>query len=171
MSNDTATETEYRDELTPHDILDHYHDEIDDDILARVRGDDADDRATSLFVALFTPPTRTLILDALVSERGRPMTAQQIADHHPDLSVSSVNRHRDALISLGVVAEGEQMGNARTFRLNSAHPVAGMLGMIVNIFLWGETPLLFGEQFVSDEPAPTAVDDWRPEAYPDHLTE
>lgn len=102
-----------------------------------------------MFHCLFTPKSRTLILDALMSARGDALSAQTIANHHDDLSVSGVNRHREALLDLGVIVETGKVGNAMMYQLNKNHPVVQLLAMIDNIVMWGETPMLLGEEFTS----------------------
>jgi hypothetical protein len=105
----------------------------------------------SVFRSLFVPKSRALILDALISARGDALSAQIIANHHDDLSVSGVNRHREALLDQGVVVEAGKVGNAMTYQLNEHHPVVQLLAMLDNIVMWGETPMLLNEEFIAEE--------------------
>lgn len=105
----------------------------------------------SVFSSLFTPKSRTLILDALISARSDAISAQTIANHHDDLSVTGVNRHREALIDLGVVVEAGKVGNAMTYQLNRDHPVVQLLAMLDNLVVGGETPILLNEDFVAED--------------------
>lgn len=134
-------------DLTPEDILRTYH---DDSFLETYGGE-------SIFVQLFTPKTRALILDVLVSERGDPFTARRIVDHHDALSTTSFNRHKQALLDLGVMVKADKQGNAQRYALNTKHPIAQLLAMIDNIGMWGETPQLLGEQFLTESDEPTAI--------------
>lgn len=145
---DTDEETDAR--LTPLDLLDQYH---GDEFVAEYGGE-------SVFRQLFTPKTRALVLDVLVSERGAPLTAQEIANHHTDLSVTGVNRHRDALIDLGVIVEDGKRGNAMTYALARSHPVAQVLAMLDDLLLWGETRPALDEQFITESDQPSAIAEW-----------
>lgn len=137
-------------ELTPLDLLDQY------------RGESFTEKygGASAFSELFTPKTRALLLDVLVGERGDALTAREIADRHPDLSVTGVNRHREALLDLGVLVPAGKRGNARTYALASEHPVAQVLVMLDDLLQWGETPVRLDERFVSDAEEPRAIEEW-----------
>lgn len=147
---DTDTEQSTDDGLTPFDLLDHYH---GDEFVAEHGGG-------SVFRQLFTPKTRALVLDVLVSERGEALTAQEIADHHEDLSVTGVNRHRDALVDLGIIVEDGKRGNAQTYALAQTHPVAQVLAMLDDLLMWGETRPTLDEQFLTDADQPSAIGEW-----------
>ena len=136
--------------LTPFDLLDHYQ---GDEFVAEYGG-------KSAFRQLFTPKTRALVLDVLVSERGDALTVQEIADHHVDLSVTGVNRHRDALLDLGVIAEDGKRGNAMTYALARHHPVAQVLAMLDDLLMWGETRPALDSQFITDSDQPSAIGEW-----------
>ena len=148
MTRETTETTD--EQMTPADVLDRYFGE---EGIEKFGGE-------PIFAQAFTPKTRALILDVLVSERGGALSAQMIADHHDDLSVSGVNRHRDALRDLGLIEEAGKVGNAMTYALNTRHPAAQVLAMLDNIFMWGETPMILDEQFASGDAHPTAVDEW-----------
>jgi hypothetical protein len=136
--------------LTPFDLLDQY------------RGDEfvAEHGGESVFRQLFTPKARPLVLDVLVSERGEALTAQEIADHHADLSVTDVDRHREALLDFGVIVEDGKRGNAMTYALAREHPVAQVLVMLDDLLMWGETRPALDEQFVTDAEQPSAIGEW-----------
>lgn len=136
--------------LTPFDLLDQYH---GDEFVTEYGGGSA-------FRRLFTPKTRALVLDVLVSERGDALTAQEIADHHEDLSVTGVNRHREALVALGVIVEDGKRGNAMTYALARHHPVAQVLAMLDDLLMWGETRPSLDEQFVTDADQPSIIGEW-----------
>jgi hypothetical protein len=138
------------DGVTPFDLLDHYRGE---EFVAEYGG-------KSVFRQLFTPKTRALVLDVLVSERGDALTAQEIADHHEDLSVTGVNRHRDALVDLGIIVEDGKRGNAMTYALAQEHPVAQVLAMLDDLLMWGETRPALNSQFVTDAEQPSAISEW-----------
>lgn len=104
----------------------------------------------TVFRQLFAPKSRTLILDALLAAEGDPRTADQIAAWNDDLSVSGFNRHRDALLELGVMIEAGKVGNAMTYRLNEDHPVAQLLAMLGNVTFAGETPMTLDPAFLAD---------------------
>lgn len=112
--------------------------------LLRAKGDETGD----LFERLFTPPSRAYILGALVEERGDPMTAEQIAAYHEDLSITSVHRHRKPLMDLGVIKEAGKDGKAQMYAIDVEHPVAQVLAMLDNLYLWGATPQLLNERFI-----------------------
>jgi DNA-binding transcriptional ArsR family regulator len=143
-------DTNTDDGLTPLDLLEQYH---GDEFVAEY-GD------KSAFRQLFTPETRTLVLDVLVSERGDALTAQEIADQHLNLSVTGVNRHRDALLALGVIVEDGERGNAMTYALAREHPVAQVLAMLDDLLMWGETRPALDSQFVTDAEQPSAISEW-----------
>ena len=136
--------------FTPIDLLDHYRGEA---FLDEYGG-------ASAFSQLFTPKTRALILDVLVSERGTALSVQEIADQHEDLSVTGVNRHRDALLDFGVMVDAGKRGNATTYALATDHPVAQVLIMLDDLLQWGETPVSLDEAFTSDSDQPTAIAEW-----------
>lgn len=142
------------DDLNPQDLLDRYRGEA---FREKYGG-------ASAFSQLFTPRTRALLLDVLVSERGTGLTAREIADRHPDLSVTGVNRHRDALVDLGVLATVGKRGNARTYALATDHPVAKVLVMLDDLLQWGETPVRLDGQFTTDSEQPRAIEEWSGEA-------
>lgn len=104
----------------------------------------------TVFSQLFAPKSRTLIFDALLAAEGEPRSAQQIAAWNDDLSVSGFNRHREALLDLGVMIEAGKVGNAMTYKLNEAHPVAQLLSMVSNVTFAGETPMNLDSSFLAD---------------------
>lgn len=136
--------------LTPLDLLDRYRGE---EFVETYGG-------ASAFTQLFAPKTRALILDVLVGERGGALTAREIADRRGDLSVTGVNRHRDALHDPGVLVETGKRGNAQTYALATEHPVAQVLVMLDDLLLWGETPVSLDERFVADSDEPRAIEEW-----------
>jgi hypothetical protein len=136
--------------LTPFDLLGQYRGEA---FVERYGG-------ASAFSHLFAPKTRALILDVLIGERGGALTAREIADSPPELSVTGVNRHRDALLDLGVVARSGKRGNAQTYALATEHPVAQVLVMLDDLLQWGETPVRLDERFVTESDQPRAIEEW-----------
>lgn len=155
MSNDgwwarTEGSEGSEDSLTPMDLLEQYRGEA---FVEKYGG-------ASAFSQLFTPKTRALLLDVLVGERGDALTVREIADRHPDLSVTGVNRHREALIDLGVLVRAGKHGNAQTYALARNHPVARVLVMLDDLLQWGETPVRLDERFVTDSEQPRAIEEW-----------
>lgn len=139
-----------QDPLSPHDLLDQYRGEA---FVEKYGG-------TSAFSQLFTPKTRALLLDVLVGERGNALTVREIVDRHPDLSVTGVNRHREALLDLGVLVRDGKRGNAQTYALATEHPVAQVLVMLDDLLQWGETPVRLDERFVTGSEQPRAIEEW-----------
>lgn len=138
------------DPFTPLDLLDQYRGEA---FVEKYGG-------SSAFSELFTPKTRALLLDVVVGERGRALTASEIADRHPDLSVTGVNRHREALIELGVLVTAGKRGNAQTYALATEHPVAQALVMLDDLLQWGETPVRLDARFLVEGDRPSAIETW-----------
>lgn len=101
----------------------------------------------TLFAALFTPRARAAILDVLVGHPTDTMTATQIIER-AGIAQSSFARQKDALLDSGVMERGEKMGNASTYRLNTEHPVAQLLGMLDQVLRFGTTAELLEEQFI-----------------------
>lgn len=132
------------------------------DLLEQYRGEAFREKygGASAFSQLFAPKTRALMLDVLVGERDGALTAREIADSHPELSVTGVNRHRDALLDLGVVATSGKRGNAQTYALATEHPVAQVLVMLDDLLQWGETPVRLDERFVTESDQPRAIEEW-----------
>lgn len=121
--------------LTPENILQQYY--------------GPERESGPLFAQLFTPKSRALILDVLVSERGDALTVSEIVDYSTGgLAKSSVHNHIDDLRTLGVVEDAGKKGNAQTYQLNTGHPVAQLLAMMDNILMWGRTPMMLDETFV-----------------------
>ena len=125
-------------ELTPKALLERYHTEA---IIEDYAG-------ASLFERLLTPKTRALVVEVLADEGDMPLTTKKIANNHPDLSVSGVNRQKDTLLDLGVMIEAGKCGDAQQYRLNTKHPFAQLLQMFISIGGWGRTAPMLGEQFV-----------------------
>lgn len=131
--NSAAADDE--DSITPEDVLQQYY--------------GPEREAGPLFAQLFTPKSRALILDVLVSERGDALTVSEIVDYSTGgLGKSSVHNHIDDLITLGVVEDAGKKGNAQTYQLNTSHPVAQLLAMLDNVLMWGRTPTLLDEAFI-----------------------
>ena len=115
---------------------------------------DGADAYRTVFEDLLTPRTRAAILDVLVEARGQPLSVTQMTRENPNVSSSSFDRHRDDLLAYGVMEKAGKVGNAMTYRLSRTHPAAQLLAMLDNIMLYGETPMLLDEYFVSGEDAP-----------------
>ena len=135
-------------ELTPKTLLERYYNSA---YMEQYTG-------TSLFERLLTPKTRALVVGVLVSEGDELLTTKKIANAHPDLSVSGVNRQKDALLDHGIMVEGETIGNAPLYRLNTEHPFAQVLRMLHNIGMWGRTDPLLSEAFVFEGDADEFVE-------------
>lgn len=105
----------------------------------------------SIFERLTTPKARALIIDVLVADRGEAWTAAELAERREDLSVTSFNRHKDALVDLGVMLERGKRGNAMTYSLNTGHPLAQVLVMFDDVANWGRTQVHLDEQFIDDD--------------------
>ena len=140
-------------ELTPKMLQERYHSE---EHIEKYGG-------KSLFERLFTPKSRALILDALLGDRGDPMTVRMIVDRHESLSTSGFHRHKEALLDHGVMIEADKRGNAQQYALNINHPIVQLLAMFENIAMGGRTPPLLDEQFVfrgdKDEFTETVAED------------
>ena len=135
MSRRNSAATDDEDSITPEDVLQQYY--------------GPERESGPLFAQLFTPKSRALILDVLVSERGDALTVSEIVDYSTGgLAKSSVHNHIDDLITLGVVEDAGKKGNAQTYQLNTSHPVAQLLAMLDNVLMWGRTPTLLDEAFV-----------------------
>lgn len=112
----------------------------------------------TVFEDLLTPRTRAAILDVLVAARGEALTVSQMTRENPSVSTSSFERHRGDLLDYGVMEKAGKVGNAMTYRLNTAHPAAQLLAMLDNILVYGETPLMLDDYFVSEADYPLEED-------------
>lgn len=117
-------------------------------VMRRYYGPDREQGA--LFAQLFTPKSRALILNALVAQPDEGLTVSEIVGQADGLGKSSVHNHIDALVDLDIVVDAGMKGNARTYRLNTAHPIGQLLTMIENVFMWGRTPQNLDEAFLFD---------------------
>jgi hypothetical protein len=144
--------TDQSDSLTPDDVAGLFprRDETADP-------DSAADVATA-FERLFAPRTRAGVIDVLWSDPERAWTVAEIVDHSGNVSTSGFERHKDALLSTGVVQEAGKKGNAQTYRLNTRHPVAQLLVMLDTVIGYGRTPMLLEEQFVGEPGAGDGVE-------------
>ena len=149
MSND---QTPTDGAMTPRDVLEQYN------------GPDREPGA--LFVQLFTPKSRALILNVLVSDRDEALTVSEIVAQEDELAKSNVHDHIDTLLDLGVVERPGKKGNAWTYRLNDDHPVAQLLAMIETVFMWGRTPQFLDEAFVFEGDQDDLLDALEEEAIP-----
>lgn len=147
MAQNPPAENTEEESLRPEDVHEQYSGE---EAIEQYGGE-------SSFRQLFVPKTRALVLDVLVGERGDALTAQEIANHHEDLSVSGFNRHREALLDFGVIVEAGKRGNAMTYALNRRHPVTQLLVMVDDVTMWGQTQLVLEEQFLTESDTPTTV--------------
>jgi len=152
MVSNTTTMTENNDALAPEDV----HHATED-----VRSKHAAASDDSLLAMIFTPRARARILDALVGAHTEALSAAQICER-ADVGTSSFDRQKDALLDLGVLEEAGMVGNAQTYRLNRAHPVAQLLGMLDQVLRFGTTSMLLDERFVG-----TPGTDYEPGEHPD----
>jgi hypothetical protein len=74
--------------------------------------------------------------------------------------VTGVNRHREALLDLGVLLRAGKRGNAQTYALATEHPVAQVLVMLDDLLQWGETPVCLDGRFVTASEQPRAIERW-----------
>lgn len=110
-----------------------------------------DRRAITEFL---TPGERARLVQALIEANGKELSAAKLIDVAGEgLSKSGFYRHADDLLEMGIMVEGEKVGNAQTYALNVDHPIAQALKMLDNIVAWGETPVLLGEQFIAEDNA------------------
>ena len=112
----------------------------------------------SKFEKMLTPRTRAAIIDTLVEARGDALSVKQMTEQNPHISTSSFERHRDDLIAYGVMEEAGKVGNAMTYRLRTEHPAAQLLAMLDNILMYGETPQMLDDYFVSEAEMPFEED-------------
>ena len=145
MAQDSPTNARTDGEgITPDDVRADHQAAIDD--LAD------SDVETSAFRALFDPPARAAILDALLISHPDPLTASEICEVS-GITKSPFYDQIDYLLVAGVVHEAGKRGNAQTYVLATGHPVAQLLAMAKEVQTRGQTPMLLEDQFVGEPDA------------------
>lgn len=151
MAAETPTTTDDGPGLTPDDVR---------RIATEYREKHIDEDGLSLFAAALTPRSRTQILDVLVGSGGESLTVAQICER-AGIDRGTFTRQKMALLDLGLMGRGEQVSNAKTYRLNRAHPWAQLLGMFDQVGRFGTTAMLLDERFVG-----TPGSDYEPGEHP-----
>lgn len=123
---------------TPDDLVEYRQDWI--------RAQAESDQHYTLFRDLFTPRARAIVLDVLLGT-DQPLSAAQICEEG-EISTTTFNDHRGALLDLGVIRRAGKVSNATTYELDRGHPAAQLLKMLDNVLRFGSTPMVLDERFV-----------------------
>lgn len=124
--------------LTPQDVRDR---------ASAFREDHIDEEGASLLAAILTPRSRARIVDVLVGSPGEDLTVAEICEQ-ADIDRGTFTRQKMPLLDVGIMEQGEQVANAKTYRINRDHPIAQLVGMLDQVLRFGTTSMLLDEQFV-----------------------
>lgn len=148
MATNATTDTG----LTPDDVREQAR---------QFREKHVDAAGPSLLAAALTPRSRVQIIDVLLGAPGERLSAAEICDA-AGIDRGTFTRQERPLIDLGVMEHAGRVGNARTYRLNRAHPLAQLLGMADHVLRFGTTADLLDERFIG-----TPGSDYAPGEHPE----